>query len=103
MWSDGEDNTSDYDFIHISAKYSKISNRNFLKLCRRRFYDYIGDKAMRNKALKEEKMKTTPGSEITQYSTSSASDTENRNDDDLNKVNEDPNNKPSFFWKLLGY
>jgi hypothetical protein len=66
---------------------------------------------MRNKALKEEKMKSTPGSEqlsistpkSDRYSTSSASDTENRNDDDLNKVNEDPNNKPSFFWKLLGY
>jgi hypothetical protein len=111
MWSDGEDNTIDYDFIHISTKYSKISNRSFLKFCRRRFYNYIVDKAMRNKALKEEKMKSTPGSEqlsistpkSDRYSTSSASDTENRNVDDLNKANENPNNKPSFFWKLLGY
>jgi hypothetical protein len=90
-----------------------MSNRAFLKICRKHFYEYIGDAAMQTKALKKEMMDAAAGSDKTsesissakgdQYSSSSASDTENRNVDDLNKATENPNNKPSFFWKLLGY
>lgn len=104
------DDISDYDFIYKSMQYSKMSNSNFLKICRQRFYEYTGDSTAHNSiADLTYKIDDVVGPDTTHGGSISPPKSEGSSTSNAKKV-DDPEEKisptddnPSFWRNLFGY
>ena len=104
------DDISDYDLIYKSMQYSKISSSNFLKICRRRFYEYTGDSTAHKVDLTSKQNiddlvgpDTTHGGSVSPPKSEGSSTSKAKKVDDLEEAISPTEDNPSFWRNLFGY